>query len=152
MSSAVLRKPAILPLLNLYTISVLLVIVYLAMSVWLNVLWVGGSGLEYLYYLMLIQAVPVVIAFTRRHFNYIALIMIFHFVQMSLPKWLTINENPKILETFPETVSALQEQAFCTLIMILVYYAARRFMFATVAEKERFQLLTLTRAQVVVLS
>lgn len=152
MASTVLRRPSILPLFNLYTIGCLLVLAYLALSVYLGVIWKGGTGIEYLYYLMLLQMVPIVVAFTRRHFTYLSLIMVFHFVQLSLPKWLTVSDNPASLENFPEIVSAFQEQLFCTAIIILVYFAARRFLFSTVPEKERFQLLTLTRSQAVTLS
>ncbi len=152
MAGATLRKAGVLPLFNPYTLVAILVLGYLAMSVYIRILWGARTGIEYLYLLILLQAVPVFIAFTRRHFTYIAFIMVFHFFQLSLPKWFLFQENPLLVQTFPEVLTAIQEQTFCTLILILVYYACRNFLFSAVAEKERFQLLTLTRAQVVALS
>ncbi len=152
MSDAVLRRPIILPFFNIYTLCGLLVIAYLAITVFLQLLWGGTSGIEYLYLLMLLQAIPVVIAFSRRHFTYIAFIMIFHFVQLSLPKWFLFEQNPLLAETFPEVILAIQEWTFCSIVMMLVYYACRHWLFAATAEKEKFQMLTLSRPQVVLLS
>lgn len=148
MSGAVLRKPTILPLFNVYTVAGLIAIAYLTVSVYLRLLWGADSGIEYLYYLMLIQLTPVMVAFTRRHFTYISFIMIFHFFQLSLPKWFLLQEDPLLMVNAPEMLLAIKEQIFCTSIIILVYYACRNLLFSAVSEKERFQLLTLSRLQV----
>ncbi len=152
MSGAVLRKPDILPLFNLFSVAGFMVVTYVAVTLYLRLLWGGDTGVEFLYYLMLIQLTPVMLAFTRRHFTYISFVMVFHFFQLSLPKWFLLQDDPLLMVNSPEMLMAIKEQIFCTGIIILIYYASRNFLFAAVAEKERFQLLTLSRAQVYMLT
>jgi hypothetical protein len=151
MHDTALRKPVVLPITNVYSVAGLLVLIYLTTSVFLSLLWNPNPAIEYLYLLMIVQMVPIVIAFTRRHFTYLAFIMVFHIFHLSLPKWFLFRENKNILDTYPALVQAIQEQTFCTIIIILVYYAARVFVFGSAA-RERFQLLTLSRSQVIPLS
>ena len=152
MYDAPLRRTAILPFFNIYTVAGLCVVFYLGLTIMFRLFDGANTGVEYLYLLMLLQSVPVVVAFTRRHFNYLSFIMIFHFFQLSLPKWFQYKENPSLFEIDPAILQAVLEQTSCTMIMILVYYAARGFVFGTNPERERFQLLTLTRVQVVLLA
>ncbi len=152
MNNAALRKPTILPLFNVYTLAGILVVVYIAVTLFLRMLWRDKPGIEYLYFLTLLQWIPVIIAFTRGHFTYLSFIMVFHFFQLSLPKMFLFAENENLLQTSPYILEAIKEQILCTTIIILVYYSCRAFFFSASAEKEKFQLLTLSRAQVVILS
>jgi hypothetical protein len=151
MTSAVLRQPDVRSLFNLYTVSSLGIIAYLALTAYLRIIWGDTSGTPYLFLLMLVQLTPIVIALTRRHFTYLAFIMIYHFIQLSISKWILFRDNPKLVETFPEVLQAIQEQIACTVIIILVYHACRAFLFGGMAERERFNVLTLSRPQVVLL-
>ncbi len=151
MISAALRIPSLRPLFNLYSVVVFFGITYLVLTNCLAILWGNETGLPVLYLMMLVQLAPIFFALSRRHFTYLAFIMIYHFVQLSIPKWILFQDNPKLAQAFPEVVAAMKEQILCTLLLILVYQASRLFLFMGVTEREKFNAMALTRPQVLAL-
>jgi hypothetical protein len=149
-AATALRAPAILPFFNLYTVVALVVWTFAWLLVKLGVLD-SATGVEHLYLLILVQLLPVVLSFTRKHFTYISFVMMNHFVAFSMPKWFQFNGFEGVPKMLPKTIEAVQEQMFCTVLMILVYYALRIFIFNAAAEKEKYQYLTLKKWQLLCL-
>lgn len=149
-NGATLRAPAVLPFFNLFTVVGLVIWAFFYLIVKLN-LFEGENGIEYLYALMLVQLLPVIISFTRKHFTYLSFIMLNHMVMLTLPKWIQFSGYAGVPKLLPKAIEAIQEQTFATIIMILVYYGFRAFFLNAVAEKEKYQYLTLKRWQVVCL-
>jgi hypothetical protein len=151
MASAALRVPSLRPIFNPYSVVVAFGVAYVAVTNGLAILWGDETGLPVLYLMMLVQLGPILFALSRRHFTYLAFIMIYHFVQLSIPKWILFQDNPKLAQAFPEVVASMREQILCTLLLILVYQASRMFLFFGVTEREKFNAMALTRPQVLAL-
>jgi hypothetical protein len=70
---------------------------------------------------------------------------------LTLPKYLQYEKIKNFAKFFPEVIFSLQEQAYCTVLIILVYYGTRNFLFNRLNEKTSFQVMTLSRNQVLLL-
>ncbi len=145
-----LRAPVVLPFFNIYTVSGLLLWGFLWILVKLNLAF-NGEPVNHVYALLLIQALPVIVSFTRKHFTFLSFVMINHMVMLTIPKWFQFMRYPGAPKLLPRAAEAMQEQAFCTVILILVYYACRSLILNAVAEKEKYQFLTLKRWQLIAL-
>lgn len=150
MSTDVLRRSDVLPLINPYTVSGGMVFFGIWIWVWLQFL-MDPQPIHSLYFLSLLQLFPVVLAFTRKHFTYMSFIMMFHFFSLSFPRWFQFNGYPGVPPLLPMAVEAINEQIFCTSVMLLVYFGCRSLLFNARPEKEKYLPLTLRKWQVVLL-
>lgn len=135
------------PYFLLLMVCMLGILSYLA----LQILFVG-SGINYLYLLMVIQVVPFFIQFGKQRFNFIGFTLFNHFFCFSVPKYNQVKNLLSLGDLYPESVIALKELIHCTLIMTACYYAFRTFVFYSFVEREKYQLLSLSRIQLLVVA
>lgn len=108
-----------------------------------------GAGINFLYVLMLVQTTPFLIQFGKQHFNYLGFTLFNHFFCFSVPK---LNQVKELLGSgglHPESIYAIKELINCTLILIASYYFFRTFIFYSFKEREKYQLLSLSRGQLI---
>lgn len=131
----------------------LLMVSMLAVSTYLahQILFVG-SGIYYLYLLMVIQVTPFLIQFGKQKFNFIGFTLFNHFFCFSLPKYNQVKDLIVTRDLYPETIFALKELIHCTVIMTACYYVFRTFVFYSFVEREKYQLLSLSRIQLLVIA
>lgn len=108
-----------------------------------------GSGIYFLYLLMLIQVTPFLIQFGKQRFNFLGFTLFNHFFCYSVPKYNHIRSIPRIDEIFPESILAVKELTICTLILAVSYYLFKYFIFYSFIEREKYQLLSLSRFQLI---
>ena len=111
-----------------------------------------GSGIYYLYLLMLIQATPFLIQFGKQRFNFLGFTLFNHFFCYSIPKLNQLKSISQIEQIFPASILAVKELIICTLILAVSYYTFKLFIFYSFVERERYQLLTLSRFQLIVVA
>jgi hypothetical protein len=141
----------VIPFVNPYTITALVLLMGL-----LNYLiydsWNSKYTLSKLYLLMCIQLLPFVICFSRQHFDYLAFVMFNHFFTFSIGKLNQIKFVLKLDELYPLAAQAIEEMTSSSILIICSYYIARMFIFYRFVEKEKFQLLSLSRTQIILVA
>lgn len=108
-----------------------------------------GDGINFLYLLMLIQVTPFLIQFGKQQFNFLGFTLFNHFFTFSVPKFNQVKELLATGGLSPESALAVKELIHCTLILISSYYFFRTFIFYSFREKEKYQLLSLSRTQLI---
>ena len=111
-----------------------------------------GTGVSYLYLLMIIQITPFLIALGQQKYNFISFTLFNHLLCYSIPKLNQMSNIFKVDDLFPEAIASIQELIICTTIMAVSYYFFRLFMFYSFVEREKYQLLSLSRLQLIVVS
>jgi hypothetical protein len=111
-----------------------------------------GSGIYYLYLLMIIQVTPFLIQFGKQKFNFIGFTLFNHFFCFSVPKYNQVKDLLPQGDIYPESVWAIKELINCSIIMAACYYVFRTFVFYSFVEREKYQLLTLSRVQLFVVA
>lgn len=149
--STLVRKTNVVPFMNAYTIFVLIVFVGVV-NFLIYDSWSSNTTMSKLYLLMAIQLVPFVVCFTRQHFDYLAFVMFNHFFTFSVGKLNQLTLNFNVNELYPAAARAVEELTICTVLIIVSYYFFRQFLFYRFIEKEKFQLLSLTRIQLIVVA
>ena len=151
MSFAIGRQARIGPFFNFYT--TLAVVFLLAGYLWVILqLLLTSNPMNLLYLLMLIQVTPFAICFARQHYNYISFVMFNHFVTYSVAKYNQVSLLNHYSTVLPETVVALEQLIICSTLLIVTYFIFRNFFFHRFQEKERYQMLSMTRWQLIVLA
>jgi len=137
-----------------FNVYFLVVFVFLSGSVAyvLHQILFDGGGVNYLYLLMLIQITPFLIAFGKQKYHFITFTLFNHFVCYSIPKYNQLKNIYKVDDLFPEAISSIKELIICTLIMATSYHFFRLFIFYSFVEREKYQLLSLSRLQLTVVS
>ena len=102
-----------------------------------------------LYLLMLIQFTPFAVAFCRQQFDYISFVLFNHLVTYSVAKLNAVTNVTGLGGLYPETVMAINELMFCTVLMTAAYYVSRQFLFYRFVEKEKYQMLSLNVKQLI---
>lgn len=137
--------------MNTYTLFTLLLIIGL-----LNFLiydsWNSATTMSKLYLLMTIQLTPFLICFSRQHFNYLAFVLFNHFFTYSIGKLNVIKMGSGPQELSVLSGHSIDELIFCTILIMIAYYFAKTFIFYRFIQKERYQLLSLTRFQLLVVA
>lgn len=105
------------------------------------------SGFMRLGLLMLMQLTPAIIIFTRRQFNYLAFVLVNHFIAYSVAKFNLLSNIEKVGTVPQSALSAIQEMTYCTFLIVLSYYFCRYFLFKRIARKHQFHMFHLTREQ-----
>lgn len=111
-----------------------------------------NEGIYFLYLLMLIQATPFLVQFGKQNFNYIGFTLFNHFFCYSIPKLNQIKNIERVDQIFPESILAIKELIICTLILAASYYTFRLFIFYSFVQREKFQYLSLSRLQLVLVA
>lgn len=145
------RHANILPLFNPYTLGALGAI---ALGIVLMSFRLASdhTGMTWLYLLMLVQIVPFAVAVTRKHFNYLSFVLFNHFVTYSVARYNRLVAITKTTKLFPETILAIQELIACTLILSISYITCRALFFYDFPERQRYQLLSMSRFQLLSIS
>lgn len=137
--------------LNLFTLATIL-----GLMVAFGVVFFGlqdrQTGLYPLYLLMLIQLTPFLICFTRQDYDYLCFILFNHFFSYSIAKYNQLKTFFRTNDLYPEALHAIQELTFCTILMIVGYYGTRWLFFNQPRKKEKFQMLSLSRWQLITIS
>ncbi|MFM8315793.1 MAG: hypothetical protein ACKOA8_16050, partial [Deltaproteobacteria bacterium] len=149
--STLVKKFNVVPFVNPYTLFGLVI-----WAGFVNFLiydsWNSDKTMSKLYLLMAIQLLPFLICFTRQHFDYIAFVMFNHFFTFSVGKLNQLKFNYKVDELYPAAAHAIDELTLCSVLLILGYYISRQFIFYRFIEKEKFQLLSLSRIQLMIVA
>ncbi len=149
--STLVKKTNVIAFANPYTLFAILIITGI-----LNYLiydsWNSKTSLSKLYLLMTLQLTPFIICLTRQHFNYLAFVMFNHFFTFSVGKINQIKLNLKLDELYPVAAQSVDELTLCTAIIMVSYYFSRQFIFYRFIEKEKFQLLSLSRIQLILVA
>ncbi len=151
MSVLVSRKVGVLPFVNIYTITCIIVMSLIGFHLNLNAAE-DKTGLSNLYLLMLVQIAPFVLCFARGHYDYISFILINHFVTYSVAK---LNSVRDLIKTGPlpfYSIMAINELIICSILMIAGFYLSRMFFFRKFVHKSSFQMLSLSRWQLILLT
>ncbi|NBX68830.1 MAG: hypothetical protein EBR01_07710 [Proteobacteria bacterium] len=149
--SILAKKHNVVPFVNPVTLISLVVVVGL-INYFIVDSWNSKYTLSKLYLLMTIQLVPFIICFSRQHFDYLAFVLFNHCFTFSIGKLNSLNLNLKVSELYPAAAVAIEELTICTILIITSYYFSRQFIFFRFVEKEKYQLLTLTRIQLLVVA
>lgn len=110
------------------------------------------SGLMGLYFLMLIQLAPFIICFARGHYDFLSFILFNHFVTYSLSKLNAVRELIKTGPLPPIAIQAIGELVICTSLMIGGFYLSRLLFFRRFTLKTTYQMLSLSRWQLIILT
>ena len=131
----------------------LLIVLLVGLATYLahQILFVG-SGIYYLYLLMIIQVTPFLIQFGKQKFNFIGFTLFNHFFCFSVPKYNQVKDLLPHGDIYPESVWAIKELINCSIIMAACYYVFRTFVFYSFVEREKYQLLSLSRVQLFVVA
>lgn len=114
--------------------------------------WSSKYSFSKLYLLCIVQLTPFIICFTRQHFDYLSFVLFNHFFTFSIGKLNSLNFNLKVNELYPVAAHAIDELTICTILIITSYYFFKQFLFFRFVEKEKYQLLTLNRIQLIVVA
>lgn len=108
------------------------------------------TSFTYLYLLMIVQIAPFLIQFGKQKFNYIGFTLFNHFFCYSIPKFNEMRKGPGPLVDFSSaSILATQELIICSILLLACYYFFRLFFFYSFVERENYQLLSLTRLQLI---
>lgn len=132
------------------TVSCLLVLALTATLVMVQI-FSDHSGVYFLYLLMIAQLAPFAIAFTRRRFTFLAFVMLFHFLTFSITKWIQFRQHASGDSGMVEVVRAIQEQIFCSILLIAGYSAMRFFFSRGPRGSDQYELLPLNPGQMLLL-
>lgn len=150
MAVLAVRKVGVLPFLNIYTITCMILIGILGFQLNLTASD-DKTGLSNLYLLMLVQMTPFILCFARGHYDYISFILFNHFVTYSVAKLNVVKDLIKMGPLPPFTLMAINELIICTLVMIAGFYLSRLFFFRRFVRKSTFQMLSLSKWQLIIL-
>ncbi len=151
MALASTRKIGVLPFLNVYTVACLLAVGIIGFYLRLTAPD-DKTGLSSLYFLMLLQLTPFMLCFARGHYDFMAFIMFNHFVTYSLSKLNAVRDIIKIGPLPPIAIVAINELVLCTTLVIGGFYLSRLFLFRRFVLKSTYQMLSLSRWQLLMLT
>ena len=149
--STLVKKQNVIPFVNPFTLFALLILVG-AFNFLVYDSWNSKTTMSKLYLLMLIQLTPFIICFSRQHFDYLAFVMFNHFFTYSVGKLNQVKLNLKVDELYPLAAQAIDELSILSVLIIVSYYFSRQFIFYRFIEKEKFQLLSLNRTQLILVA
>jgi hypothetical protein len=137
-------------LLSAYTNTVTILVcigLFLAYTYLIVTLDNEANSLNHLYLLMLLQLTPAIILFIRAQFNFIAFVLLNHFMVYSVAKYNQIVNLDKLTRISSYTIAATSEMIYCTGLIIISYFAVRFFVCRKKYDRDQFELFQLTPAQ-----